>query len=83
MTFYSSLYLKLKVNSPAVIYQRLPPLDIHEKGSPTAVRDAWGHPPALHARLPVSTGSGICLAGEAAVTVALGDGGSLRAETKT
>lgn len=72
MTFYSSLYLELKVNSPAGIYQRLPPLYTHEPGSPAAVRDAWGQPPALHARLPRGAGPGVCRAGEAAVTVALG-----------
>lgn len=40
MTSYSSLYSRLKVNGPAVIYQLLPPPDIHEPGSPGAVRDS-------------------------------------------
>lgn len=47
-----------------------------------AVRDSRRHPPALHARLPLSAGPGLCLAWEAVDTVALGDDGSLRAETK-
>lgn len=73
MTAHSSLYLRLKVNGPAVIYQLLPPLDIHEPGSPVAVRDPGATLQPCSPACPSALG----------LAVALRDDGSVRAETKT
>ena len=81
MTFYSSLCLRLKVNSPAVIYRLLPPQAFCELGSP-GLSETHGAPSPPHNPVPLGAGPGPCLAEEAIATVALGDDGSRRAETE-
>lgn len=81
MTFYSSLCLRLKVNSPAVIYWLLPPLPSVSQGAP-GLSETHGAPSPPHNPLALGARPGPCLAEEAAATVAPGDDGSQRAETK-